>query len=96
MELGGLCQFSIDVSDFFLFLFHEIVEIVERMTEGGEVQEVGNEFVMSTKSFKNLVTISVIFNIVPEFVGSKSDRLLGHCQSVWSGSKSRGGLGDES
>jgi hypothetical protein len=61
------------------------------MAKGGEVQEVGNEFVMSTKSFENLVTISVVFNIVPEFVSSESDRLLGvlgHCQSVWSGSKS--------
>jgi hypothetical protein len=51
---------------------------------------------MSIKLFENLVTISVVFNVVPEFVGSESDRLVGHCQSVWSGSKSRGGLGDES
>jgi hypothetical protein len=76
------------VSDFFLFLFHEIVEIIKCMAEREEVQKVGNEFVVSTKSFEDLVTINVVFNIVPEFVGSKSDRLLGHCQSVWSGSKS--------
>jgi hypothetical protein len=84
------------MSNFFLFLFHEVVEIVKCVSEGGEVKEMGNKFVVSTKKFEDLVTVGAIFYIVPKFIGSKSNRLLGHRQSVWSGSKSRGGLEDES
>jgi hypothetical protein len=84
------------VSNFFLFLFHEVVEIVKCVAEGGEVQKMRNKFVMSTKKLEDLVTVGVVFNVIPKFVGSKSDKLLGHRQSVWSGSKSQGGLGDES
>jgi hypothetical protein len=84
------------MSNFFLFLFHKVVEIVKCVSEGGEVKEMGNKFIVSTKKFEDLVTVSVVFDIVPKFIGSKGDRLLGHHQSVWSGSKLRGGLGDES
>jgi hypothetical protein len=84
------------MSNFFLFLFYEFVEIIECVSNGGKVEEMRDKFVVSSKEFEDLVAVSVVFDIAPEFVGSKGDRLLRHRQIVWSGSKSQGGLGDGS
>jgi hypothetical protein len=64
------------MSNFFLFLFYEFVEIVECVSNGGKVEEVRDEFVVSSKEFEDLVAISVVFDIAPKFVGSKGDGLL--------------------
>jgi hypothetical protein len=36
------------------------------VSKGGEVKEMGNKFVVSTKKFKDLVTVGVVFDIVPQ------------------------------
>jgi hypothetical protein len=81
-KYGRLCQFGKDMSYFFLLFLHKFIEVVECVTEGREVKEVGDELVASFKQFENFVAVSIIFGIAPEFVSSKSDWLLGHCQSV--------------
>ena len=68
--------------DFFLFLLHNCVEVVKCMSEGGEIEEMRNQFVASSKKFEDFVAISVVFDMVPEFAGSESDGLLRHCQSL--------------
>jgi hypothetical protein len=95
-KLGGLCQFGINMCDFFLLLLYEFIEIVECVGNGGKIEEMGDEFVVSSEKFEDLVAIGIVFNIAPEFISSKGYGLLGHRQIVWSGSKLRGGLGDGS
>ena len=81
-KYGGLCQFGKDMSYFFLLFLHEFVEVVECVTEGGEIKEMGDKLVAPSEQFENFVAVSIIFDITPEFVSSKGDWLFGHCQNV--------------
>jgi hypothetical protein len=68
--------------NFLFLLFYEFIEIVEGMTKGGKVEKVRDELVASSKKFKNLIAIGIVFDVSPKLVGSKSYWSLGHCQSV--------------
>jgi hypothetical protein len=64
--------------DFFLLFLHECVEVIEGMTEGREVNEMGDELITSFEQLENFVAVGIVFNIAPELVSSESNGFLGH------------------